>query len=88
MELRQKLLDYIVESRLEFIFDHDAEEFIKNLLLNGSDETPFEELTDEELEALYYDITDGKDCGGIYSDEWANGPSEYDLGYGEEFPNE
>ena len=87
MELRQKLLDYIVESRLEFIFDHDPEEFIKNLLLNGSDETPFEELTDEELEVLYHDITNGEDWGGIYSDEFG-GPSEYDLGYGEEFPNE
>ena len=87
MEHRQKLLDYIVESRLEFIFDHDPEEFIKNLLLNGSDETPFEELTDEELEVLYHDITNGEDWGGIYGDEWEH-PSEYDLGYGEEFPNE
>ena len=87
MELRQKLLGYIVETEMDLIFDNDAEVFIKNLLLNGTDRTPLENLTDEELEALYHDMTNGEDWADIYSDEWEH-PSEYDLGYGEEFPNE
>ncbi len=85
MELRQKLLDYIVATELDLIFDNDAEVFIKNLLLNGTDRTPLENLTDEELEALYHDMTNGEDWADIYSEEH---PSEYELGYGEEFPNE
>lgn len=85
MELRQKLLDYIVETEMDLIFDNDAEVFIKNLLLNGTDITPLENLTDEELEVLYHDMTNGEDWGDIYNSEY---PSEYELGYGEEFPNE
>ena len=91
MELRQKLLDYIVETERNLIYDNNEEEFIKNLLLNGTDRTPLEELTDDELEALYHDMTNGEDWADILSQEWAsNCPTEYDLdrAYGEEFPNE
>ena len=48
MELRQKLLDYIVETEMNLIYDNNEEEFIKNLLLNGTDRTPLEELTDDD----------------------------------------
>ena len=58
--------------------------FIRDTLMYGSEETPLDEMSTEDLEELWNDIL--IDAGedehkGVDSDH----PSEYDLGIGEEW---
>lgn len=86
---RQCLLKNLSEHYFhEMERDNHTYTFIKDTLMYGCDETPLDEYDTETLEEMWREILE--EVGEDYPEDsdWANGPSEYDLGIGEEFPDE